>query len=287
MLNNNLKTYYLLAAIIVLFALIGGLIGGKEGMLIAFFFALILNFGAYWYSADMILRMYNAQKVNSQTSPELYHMVQELAIKANLPIPKIYVINEEQPNAFATGRNSDNAAIAFTVGILKLLDFNELQAVAAHEMSHINNKDILISTIAAVIAGSISALANFALIFGARDENGKSNIIFGILIAILAPVAAAIIQMAISRSREYLADEGSAILTNNPKALASALIKIENYAHGILMQPAEENPTTAQMMIINPLTNNNTDNLFSTHPNTQNRIERLKKIARQMGQINN
>lgn len=282
--SNNTKTYFLLATIIALFVLIGGLIGGKDGMVIAFLFAIILNFSAYWFSKDMVLRMYDAQEINSQTSPEIYHMIQELAFKAHLPTPEIYLINEIQPNAFATGRNPNNAAIAFTVGILNLLDYEELQAVAAHELSHIHNRDILISTIAAVVAGSIAALANFALIFGSRDENSRSNVVFGILIAILAPIAASIIQLAISRSREYMADEKAALLTNNPQALARALIKIENHAHNVYMKPAQENPATAQMMIINPL-NSNSDNLFSTHPNIQNRIERLKEIAKQIGQI--
>ncbi|HMT03339.1 MAG TPA: M48 family metalloprotease, partial [Burkholderiales bacterium] len=259
-------------------------IGGKDGMIIAFIFAVILNFSAYWFSKDMVLRMYNAQEINPQTSPEIYHMIQELAIRAHLPTPEIYIINEVQPNAFATGRDPNNAAIAFTIGILNLLDYEELQAVAAHEMSHIRNRDTLISTVAAIVAGSIAALANFALIFGSRDENGRSNIIFGILIAILAPIAASIMQLAISRSREYMADEGAAWLTNNPQALARALIKIENHAHNVYMKPAQENPATAQMMIINPLSGNS-DNLFSTHPNIQNRIERLKEIAKHMGQI--
>lgn len=282
--DNNIKTYSLLAAIIALFVLIGGLIGGKDGMIIAFIFAVILNFSAYWFSKDMVLRMYNAQEITPQTSSEIYHMIQELAIRAHLPTPDIYIINEIQPNAFATGRDPNNAAIAFTVGILNLLDYEELQAVAAHEMSHIRNRDTLISTVAAIVAGSIAALANFALVFGSRDENGRSNIIFGILIAILAPIAASIIQLAISRSREYMADEGAAWLTNNPQALARALIKIENHAHNVYMKPAQENPATAQMMIINPLSGNS-DNLFSTHPNIQNRIEKLKEIAKHMGQI--
>lgn len=278
--NNNIKTFMLLAAIVALFMVIGGLIGGKTGMFIALIFAGLLNFGAYWFSADMILKMYNAQEVGPHNAPDLYYMILELANKAQLPMPRVYVINEEQPNAFATGRNPENAAVAFTTGIMNLLDYNELRGVAAHELSHINHRDILISTVSAVVAGAISAVANFALFFGGtRDENGRSNIVVGILIAILAPIAASIIQMAISRSREYLADEGAAYLTNEPLALASALKKIESYARNIPMQVAEEHPATAQMMIINPLSNSNSqDNLFSTHPNTQNRIAKLYEI---------
>ncbi|MFN8771132.1 MAG: zinc metalloprotease HtpX [Neisseriaceae bacterium] len=281
--NNNIKTFILLAAIVALFVVIGGLIGGKNGMLIALIFALILNFGAYWFSADMILRMYHAQEVGPHNAPDLYHIVSNLANRANIPMPKVYVINEPQPNAFATGRNPQNAAIAFTVGIIELLDYNELSAVTAHELSHIKHRDILISTISATVAGAISAIANFAFFFGARDEEGRPNLIAGILIAILAPLAASIIQMAISRSREYEADEGAAYLTREPLALANALQKIENYAQGsIPIQAAEEHPSTAHMMIINPLTNRRYDNLFSTHPSTQNRIERLHQIAQKL-----
>lgn len=280
--NNNFKTFILLAAIVALFVVIGGIVGGKTGMVIALIFAMSLNLWAYWFSADMVLRMYNAQEVGPHNAPDLYNMVMNLVQVANIPMPKVYVINEDQPNAFATGRNPEHAAVAFTVGIMNLLDYEELKGVAAHELSHIKHRDILISTISAVVAGAISAIANFALFFGARDENGRPNIIAGILIAILAPIAAAIIQMAISRSREYLADEGSAYLTRNPLALANALLKIENQARGIHMNTAEQHPTTAQMMIINPLSNSNSDNLFSTHPNTHNRIARLQEIAKQL-----
>lgn len=278
--NNQIKTYALLAAIVALFMAIGGIVGGKSGMLFALVIAVVLNFWAYWYSADMVLRMYHAQEVDPHNAPDLYQMVAELSQKAELPMPRIYVINEEQPNAFATGRNPENAAIAFTVGIMKLLNYDELRGVAAHELSHVKHRDILLSTISATVAGAISALANFAMFFGARDENGRPNFIAGILIAVLAPIAAAVIQMAISRSREYLADEGAAYLTHDPLALASALNKIDSYARGIVMQSAEEHPTTAQMMIINPLSGEGADNLFSTHPQTANRIARLEEIAK-------
>jgi heat shock protein HtpX len=277
--NNNIKTYFLLAAIVALFVFIGGLVGGKTGMFFALIFAIVINFTAYYYSADMILKMYKAQEVSLQNAPDLYNMVLELANTANMPMPKVYVIDEEQPNAFATGRDLQNSAVVFSVGIMKLLDYDELRAVAGHELSHILHRDILISTIAAIVAGAIAGIANFALFFGARDEEGRSNIVAGILIAILAPIAAAIIQMAISRSREYLADEGSANLTRQPLALANALLKIESYVQNIAMPSAENHPSTAQMMIINPLSSNHKDNLFSTHPATANRVERLQLIA--------
>ena len=275
----------LLAAIVALFMVIGGLVGGRNGMIFAFLFAVVLNFGAYWYSADMVLRMYNAQEVGPQNAPDLYNMVAELSRVAAIPMPRVYVINEQQPNAFATGRDPEHAAVAFTVGIIQLLNYNELRGVAAHELSHVRHRDILISTVSAIVAGSISALANFAMFFGVRDEEGRPNIIAGILIAILAPIAAAVIQMAISRSREYLADEGAAYLTRDPLALASALAKIENHVKGIIMPVAEQHPATAQMMIINPLAGTGKDSLFSTHPATANRIDKLRNIAVALRQI--
>jgi heat shock protein HtpX len=212
-------------------------------------------------------------------------MVADFAARANLPMPKVYVINEDQANAFATGRNPEHAAVAFTTGIMRSLNYAELRGVAAHELSHVNHRDILISTLSATVAGAIAAIANMAMWFGVRDENGNRNIFAGILIGIFAPLAAAVIQMAISRSREYLADQGAAQLTNDPLALASALQKIESIARGVPMQAAEEHPATAQMMIINPLAGSGRDNLFSTHPSTANRIARLQDIARQNGQL--
>jgi heat shock protein HtpX len=283
--NNQVKTYALMAAIIALFVLIGGLIGGKGGMLMALLFGGALNFFAYWNSADMVLRMYQAQEVGPHNAPDLYQMIAELATRANLPMPKVYVINEEQPNAFATGRNPENAAVAFTTGIMRALNYSELRGVAAHELSHVNHRDILLSTISATVAGAISAIASMAMWFGVRDENGNRNWLAGLLIGIFAPMAAAVIQMAISRSREYMADQGAAELTNEPLALASALHKIENIARGVPLQTAEDHPATAQMMIINPLAGIGSDNLFATHPSTSNRILRLEEIARQMGQL--
>lgn len=283
--GNQFKTFALMAAIIALFMLIGGVIGGKGGMLMALIFGGAMNFFAYWYSADMVLRMYNAQEVGPHNAPDLYQMVAELASRAQLPMPKVYVINQDQPNAFATGRNPENAAVAFTTGIMRALNYSELRGVAAHELSHVNHRDILISTVSATVAGAISAIANMAMWFGVRDEEGHRNWLAGLLIGIFAPLAAAVIQMAISRSREYLADEGAANLTNEPLALASALQKIEGIVRGTYMPPAEEHPATAQMMIINPLSGEGRDNLFSTHPSTANRIMRLEDMAKRMGQL--
>lgn len=283
--NNEVKTYALMAAIIALFVVIGGLIGGKGGMLLALLFGGALNFYAYWNSADMVLKMYQAQEVSPHNAPDLYQMVAELASFANLPMPKVYVINEDQPNAFATGRNPENAAVAFTTGIMRALSYAELRGVAAHELSHVKHRDILLSTISATVAGAISAVANMAMWFGVRDENGNRNWLAGLLIGIFAPLAAAVIQMAISRSREYMADQGAAELTNDPLALASGLRKIENIARGVPLQTAEDHPATAQMMIINPLSGTGSDNLFSTHPSTANRILRLEDMARRLGQL--
>lgn len=284
--NNQVKTYALMAAIIALFVVIGGLLGGKSGMLIALLFGGAMNFFAYWYSADMVLKMYQAQEVGPHNAPDLYQMMAELSSRANLPMPKVYVINEDQPNAFATGRNPEHAAVAFTTGIMRALNYAELRGVAAHELSHINHRDILISTVSATVAGAISAIANMAMWFGVRDENGNRNWVASLLIGILAPIAAAVIQMAISRSREYLADQGAAELTQDPFALATALRKIESIARGVPLNTAEEHPATAQMMIINPLSGEGRDNLFSTHPSTANRISRLEDIARRNGQLN-
>lgn len=283
--NNQVKTFALMAAIIALFVVIGGLIGGKTGMLLALLFGGTMNFFAYWNSADMVLRMYQAQEVGPHNAPDLYQMVAELASRASLPMPRVYVINEDQPNAFATGRNPEHAAVAFTTGIMRALSYAELRGVAAHELSHINHRDILLSTISATVAGAIAAIANMAMWFGVRDEEGHRNIVAGILIGIFAPMAAAVIQMAISRSREYLADQGAAQLTNEPLALASALRKIESIARGVPFQAAEEHPATAQMMIMNPLSGEGRDNLFSTHPSTANRVTRLEEMARQGGQL--
>ena len=283
--NNNIKTFLFLAGIIALFGVIGGLIGGKTGMLVALLFGGVMNFFAYWYSADMVLKIYQAQAVSPHNAPDLYYMIEELAQRANLAMPKVYVINEPQPNAFATGRNPEHAAVAFTTGLMQSLNYAELRGVAAHELSHIKHRDILISTVAATVAGAIPAIATMALWFGVRDENGQRNWVASLLIGIFAPMAAGIIQMAISRSREYLADKGAAEITGEPLALAAALHKIEQIASGVIMNTAEEHPATAQMMIINPLSGDGKDKLFSTHPSTQNRIIALENIAREFKQL--
>ncbi len=279
--TNWFKTTVLFAAIMALFVTIGGLIGGREGMLMALLLGGGMNFFAYWFSDKMVLRMYNAQPVDETSSPYLYNMVRELAARAALPMPRVYLIDEAQPNAFATGRNPENAAVAATTGIVSLLSERELRGVMAHELAHVKHRDILTSTIAATLAGAISALANFAMFFGGRDEEGRpANAVVSIIVAIIAPIAAMLIQMAISRAREFEADRGGAEISQDPLALASALGKIEAYARGIPFPTAEAHPATAQMMIMNPLAGGGIDNLFSTHPKTAERIARLEAIAR-------
>ncbi|AMC35631.1 zinc metalloprotease HtpX [Janthinobacterium sp. B9-8] len=279
--NNWLKTSILMAGIIALFAMIGGMIGGMSGMLLALLLGGGMNVWAYWNSDKMVLRMYNAHPVDAHSAPELYAMVEELARNAGLPMPKVYVIDEDQPNAFATGRNPENAAVAATTGIMRVLSYRELRGVMAHELAHVQHRDILLSTISATMAGAISALANFAMFFGGRDANGRSmNPIVSIALAILAPIAASLIQMAISRAREFEADAGGARISGDPLALADALQKIEAYGQGIPMHAADAHPETAQMMIINPLIGGGLSNLFRTHPQTTERVARLHAIAR-------
>ncbi len=281
MLGNWLKTSILMAGIIALFGAIGAMIGGKSGMLMALVFGGAMNIFSYWFSDKMVLRMYNAQQVDETSSPYLYNMVRELAGRAQLPMPKVYIIHEDQPNAFATGRNPDNAAVAATSGILQMLSERELRGVMAHELAHVKHRDILISTISATMAGAISALANFAMMFGGRDENGRpANPIAGIAVALLAPLAASLIQMAISRAREFEADRGGAEIAGDPNALADALLKIDAFARGIPMPTAEAHPETGQMMIMNPLSGGGLRGLFSTHPATEERVARLRALAR-------
>ncbi|MFS8973059.1 zinc metalloprotease HtpX [Cupriavidus necator] len=277
---NWVKTFMLMAAITALFIVIGGMIGGRSGMMLALLIALGMNFFSYWFSDKMVLRMYNAQEVDAGSAPQFYGMVQELAQRAGLPMPRVYLIDEDAPNAFATGRNPEHAAVAATTGILRVLSERELRGVMAHELAHVRHRDILTSTIAATMAGAISALANMAMFFGGRDENGnRSNPIASIAVAILAPLAASLIQMAISRAREFEADRAGAEISGDPQALASALDKIHRYAQGIPFQAAEEHPATAQMMIMNPLSGGAIANLFSTHPATEERIARLMQMA--------
>jgi heat shock protein HtpX len=278
---NLLKTAVLMAAITALFMTLGRLLGGQAGMYLALAIALGMNFFSYWFSDKMVLRMYNAQEVDERSAPQFYRMVQELAQRAQLPMPRVYLINEDAPNAFATGRNPANAAVAATTGILRTLNERELRGVMAHELAHVKHRDILISTISATMAGAISMLANFAMFFGGRDSEGRSvNPIVSILVMILAPIAAGLIQMAISRAREFEADRGGAEISGDPQALASALQKIHRIAQGLPMEAAERHPETAQMMIMNPLSGGGLRGLFSTHPSTEERVERLLEMAR-------
>jgi heat shock protein HtpX len=241
-----------------------------------------MNVFSYWFSDKMVLKMYNAREVDETSAPRFYGMVRDLAQRANLPMPRVYIIDEPQPNAFATGRNPEHAAVAATTGILQLLSARELQGVMAHELAHVAHRDILISTVSATMAGAISALANFAMFFGGRGGDGRpANPIASIAVALLAPLAASLIQMAISRAREYEADRGGAEISGDPHALADALGKIQMYAEGrIPLAPAEAHPETAQMMILNPLSGGGIRGLFSTHPPTEERIARLRAMAR-------
>ena len=279
MFGNWLKTSILMAGIMALFGVLGAYIGGSSGMLLALLFGGAMNVFSYWFSDTMVLKMYNAREVDEYSAPQFYNMVRELAQRADLPMPRVYLIDEAQPNAFATGRNPDNAAVAATTGILNLLSAREIRGVMAHELAHVRHRDILISTISATMAGAISALANFAMFFGGRDSEGRSNPIAGLAMALLAPIAASLIQMAISRSREFEADRGGAEISGDPHALADALAKIDAYARGIPMQVAEEHPATAQMMIMNPLSGGGVASLFSTHPATEERVSRLRAMV--------
>jgi len=284
MFGNWLKTSILMAGIMALFGVIGGYLGGSSGMLMALIFAGGMNLFAYWFSDSMVLKMYNAQEVDESSAPQFYAMIRELAQRAGLPMPRVYLIDEAQPNAFATGRNPEHAAVAATTGILHLLSARELRGVMAHELTHVRHRDILISTISATMAGAISALANFAMFFGGRDSDGRrSNPIASIAVALLAPLAASLIQMAISRAREFEADRGGAEISGDPDALADALSKIDAYARGIRMPTAEEHPATAQMMIISPLAGGGMAGLFSTHPPTEERVQRLRELGRGIG----
>lgn len=280
---NLMKTAMLMAAITALFMAVGQAMGGQQGMVLALLVALGMNFFSYWFSDKMVLKMYNAREVDENTAPGLYRMVRELAQKAELPMPRVYIIDEEAPNAFATGRNPHHAAVAATTGIMRVLNERELRGVMAHELAHVKHRDILISTISATMAGAISMLANFAMMFGSRDSEGRpSNPIATIAVMILAPLAASLIQMAISRAREFEADRGGAEISGDPRALASALDKINRYARGIPLEATERHPETAQMMIVNPLSGGGLRGLFSTHPATEERVARLLALAASM-----
>ncbi|MFM8667323.1 MAG: zinc metalloprotease HtpX [Betaproteobacteria bacterium] len=280
---NLMKTAMLMAAITALFMAVGQAMGGQQGMVLALLVALGMNFFSYWFSDKMVLKMYNAREVDENTAPGFYRMVRELAQKAELPMPRVYIIDEEAPNAFATGRNRHHAAVAATTGIMRVLNERELRGVMAHELAHVKHRDILISTISATMAGAISMLANFAMMFGSRDSEGRpSNPIATIAVMILAPLAASLIQMAISRAREFEADRGGAEISGDPRALASALDKINRYARGIPLEATERHPETAQMMIVNPLSGGGLRGLFSTHPATEERVARLLALAASM-----
>jgi len=278
---NAVKTVFLMTLMMVLFLFVGYLLGGNTGMTIALVFSLIMNFGSYWFSDKIVLKMYRAKEVNRETAPKFYDMIERLAKQANLPMPKVYLINDPTPNAFATGRNPEHAAVAATTGILQGLSNEELAGVMAHELAHVKHRDTLISTIAATLVGSISYIAQMAgwvFMFGRSDDDSPGSGIGGLVLLILSPIIAMLLQMAISRSREFAADRGGAQFTGNPLGLASALEKI---SRGNQLKPVNHsNPTTAHMFIINPLRGGGISKLFSTHPPTEERIKRLQGMAR-------
>jgi len=276
--SGYFRTALLLAGMTALFLGAGYMLAGQGGMVIALMIALGMNAFAYWNSDKVVLRMYNARQVDGRTAPELYGMVEQLAHRAGLPMPKVYIIESDQPNAFATGRNPENAAVAATTGLLQRMSSEQVAGVMAHELAHVKNRDTLIMTITATLAGALSMLANFALFFGGNRDN-PLGIIGTILMMILAPLAAMLVQMAISRSREYEADRIGAEICGHPMWLASALERLEAASRQIDNVAAERNPATAHMFIINPLHAHKVDSLFSTHPNTANRIARLRQLA--------
>lgn len=280
---NMMRTAVLIAVLTALFMGVGYLVGGQSGMLIALLFAAGMNVFTYWNADRMVLSMYGAREVNEATAPRYYATVRELAARAGLPTPKVYIIDSPQPNAFATGRNPQNAAVAASTGLLQALTAEEVAGVMAHELAHVKHHDTLTMTITATIAGAISMLANFAFFFGGhRDERSPLGAFGAIAAALLAPIAAMMVQMAVSRTREYSADRTGAEICGNPRALASALAKIAGAAHQIPNAAAEANPATAHLFIINPLSGQRMDNLFSTHPATENRIAALMELDRDM-----
>lgn len=282
---NRFKTTILLSLLTMLLVFMGGAIGGKGGMITAFLIAVVMNFGSYWFSDKIVLRMYNAREITREVHPSFYGMIERLSGRAGLPMPKAYIIPDDSPNAFATGRNPDHAAVAATEGILRILTPDELEGVMAHELAHVKNRDILISTIAATIAGAISMIGSmlqWGAMFGAgrgddEDGGGIGGLVGSLAMAILAPIAAMLIQMAVSRSREYLADASGAEICGRPLALAGALRKLHNASQAIPMLDAR--PATAHMFIVNPLTGGKMMSLFSTHPPMEERIARLESLA--------
>ena len=277
--NGYFKTAILLAGLTALFMVAGFALGGMDGMVVALIFAVGINFFAYWNSDKIVLSMHGAVEASPESQPELFSIVSSLAANAEMPMPRVYIIDEAQPNAFATGRNPENAAVAATTGLIKLLNRDEVTGVMAHELAHIKNRDTLIMTVTATIAGALSMLANFAMFFGGRNRNSPLGGVGALLVMLLAPFAAMIVQMAISRSREYEADRIGAQIAGEPAWLASALGKLEQRSKAIDNMRAEENPATAHMFIINPLHTRKTDSLFSTHPATINRMMRLVSMS--------
>jgi len=276
---NAIKTVFLMSLMMALFLLVGYAIGGESGMTIAFIFSLAMNFGSYWFSDKIVLSMYRAKQITRAEAPKFYDMVERLAQNANLPMPKVYIINDATPNAFATGRNPQNAAVAATTGILQSLNDEEIAGVMAHELAHVKNRDILISTIAATLVGTISYIAHMAgwlAMFGRSNDEDSGSGIGGLLLILLSPIIATMLQLAISRSREYMADEGGARISRNPLALASALAKISRSNQVQHMRNVE--PATAHMFIVSPLFGG-IGKLFSTHPPIEERIKRLQKLA--------
>jgi heat shock protein HtpX len=280
---NLFRTGLLLAALTALFVAVGFMIGGQTGMLLALVVAAGMNLFAYWNADKMVLSMYGAREVGPQDAPDFYNMVAQLAQRAELPMPRVYIVENDQPNAFATGRNPRNAAVAATTGLLRSLSHEEVAGVMAHELAHVKNRDTLTMTITATIAGAIGMLANFAMFFGGSSDNRNNplGIVGTIAIMILAPLAAMLVQMAISRAREYEADRVGAEISGRPMWLAGALAKLERGAHAIPNHAAENNPATAHLFIVNPLSGQRMDNLFSTHPSMANRIARLEAMAGQ------
>jgi heat shock protein HtpX len=280
---NTFRTGLLLAGLTGLFLAIGYLMGGQGGMVLAFLFAAGTNLFAYWNADKMVLSMQGARQVDRATAPEYYDIVASLAERASLPMPKVYIMDNPQPNAFATGRNPENAAVAATTGLLQTLSRSEIAGVMAHELAHIKNRDTLVMTLTATLAGAISMLANFGLLFGGRDRNSPLGPLGGIVLIILAPLAAMIVQLAVSRTREYEADRGGAEISGEPLSLASALHKISRVAERVPNEAAEANPAMAHLFIVNPLSGQRMDNLFSSHPATENRVAELQKMAAEMG----
>ncbi len=278
---NTLKTVFLMTVMMMLFLLVGGLLGGRSGLVIAFIFALAMNFGSYWFSDKIVLKMYKAKEVTQESAPKFYSLVQELVHNANLPMPKVYIIDDQTPNAFATGRNPEHAAVCATTGILKGLNNDELSGVLSHELAHVKHRDILTGTIAATLVGTITfiaQMAGWAMMFTGRAGNSRDDDgLAGLFLILLSPIAATLLQLAISRSREFAADEGGAKISGKPLALASALRKISGANE---MKPVNNvGPATAHMFIVNPLRGGGVMKLFSTHPPVEERIKRLQELA--------